>query len=56
MKVLENRTTDSKREMDLLDALHDIRSRNVRNERVGHSEDLISRVGREAVVSPEDEQ
>ncbi len=44
MKVLENRTVDSKREMDILDALHDIRARNARNERVGHSEELIGRI------------
>ena len=56
MKALENRTIDSKREMDVLDALHDIRARNARNERVGQSEDLIGRVGREDVISPEDEQ
>ena len=56
MKALENRTVDSKREMDVLDALHDIRARNARNERVGQSEDLVDRIGREAVVSPEDEQ
>lgn len=56
MKALENRTVDSKREMDILDALHDIRARNARNERVGQSEDIIGRVGREDVVSPEDEQ
>jgi hypothetical protein len=56
MKALENRTIDSKREMDVLDALHDIRARNARNERVGQSEDLVGRVGHEAVVSPEDEQ
>jgi hypothetical protein len=56
MKALENRTVDSKREMDVLDALHDIRARNARNERVGQSEDIIARIGREAVVSPEDEQ
>jgi len=56
MKVLENRTVDSKREMDVLDALHDIRARNARNERVGKSEDLITRIGREDVVNPEDEQ
>jgi hypothetical protein len=35
MKALENRTTDSKREMDILDALQDIRARNARNERMG---------------------
>lgn len=34
MKVLENRTTDSKREMDIFDALTDIRARNARNERM----------------------
>jgi hypothetical protein len=56
MKALENRTVDSKREMDVLDALHDIRARNARNERVGQSDDLIGRIGREAVVSSEDEQ
>lgn len=35
MKALENRTSDSKREMDILDALQDIRSRNARHERIG---------------------
>jgi len=39
MKALENRTVDSKREMDILDALQDIRARNARNERVGQSTD-----------------
>jgi cell division protein FtsN len=56
MKVLENRTIDSKREMDVLDALHDIRARNARNERMGQTDDIITRIGREEVVSPEDEQ
>ena len=56
MKVLENRTVDSKREMDILDALHDIRARNARNERVGKSDDIITRLGREEVLSPEEEQ
>ena len=56
MKALENRTVDSKREMDILDALHDIRARNARNERVGQSEDIIGRLGREEVLSPEEVQ
>ncbi|KAJ7594466.1 hypothetical protein C8J56DRAFT_1002354 [Mycena floridula] len=49
MKVLENRTTDSKREMDILDALQDIRARNARNERMGKSVDLVERIGLEEV-------
>ncbi|KAI9446864.1 hypothetical protein H4582DRAFT_2108410 [Lactarius indigo] len=56
MKALENRTVDSKREMDVLDALHDIRARNARNERMGQSDDLVARLGLEEVLSPEDEQ
>jgi len=53
MKVLENRTTDSKREMDILDALQDIRARNARNERVGHSVDLVARIGMEEIEDAE---
>ncbi|KAH9001683.1 hypothetical protein EDB92DRAFT_2058366 [Lactarius akahatsu] len=56
MKALENRTVDSKREMDVLDALHDIRARNARNERTGQSDDIVARLGREEVLSPEEEQ
>ncbi|KAJ7244136.1 DUF572-domain-containing protein [Mycena haematopus] len=56
MKVLENRTTDSKREMDILDALQDIRARNARNERVGNtsSVDLLARIGIEELENEED--
>lgn len=53
MKVLENRTTDSKREMDILDALQDIRARNARNERVGHSVDLTAQLGMEEIEDAE---
>jgi hypothetical protein len=54
MKVLENRQVDSKREMDVLDALQDIRARNARNERMGHSDDLLARIEIEEVVDEED--
>jgi len=54
MKVLENRTVDSKREMDILDALQDIRARNARNERMGNSVDLLAHVGLEEVEDAED--
>lgn len=58
MKVLENRTTDSKREMDILDALQDIRARNARHERVaggaGAEEALDARI--EVALDEEDEK
>ncbi|KAG5638305.1 hypothetical protein H0H81_000830 [Sphagnurus paluster] len=54
MKALENRTTDSKREMDILDALQDIRARNARNERVGNSVDLLAQLGMEEIEHAED--
>ncbi|KAK7057552.1 hypothetical protein R3P38DRAFT_3304025 [Favolaschia claudopus] len=55
-EVEENRTTDSKREMDILDALQDIRARNARNERVGNatSVDLLARIGIEELENEED--
>jgi Saf4/Yju2 protein len=53
MKALENRTVDSKREMDILDALQDIRARNARNERVGHSVDLVAQLGMEEIEDAE---
>ncbi|KAF9478542.1 DUF572-domain-containing protein [Pholiota conissans] len=54
MKVLENKTVDSKREMDILDALQDIRARNARNERVGQTDDLLSQLARKEVETEED--
>lgn len=56
MKVLENRTTDSKREMDILDALQDIRARNARNERMGHSVDLLARIEIEELENEEEKE
>ena len=44
MKALENRTVDPKRKMDILDALHDIRARNSKNERVGQLLKLTQRL------------
>ncbi|KAI8149655.1 CWC16 protein [Fennellomyces sp. T-0311] len=51
MKALENRTLDSKREMEILDALDEIRLRNARSERVNMEEVLerFSNVDKEAV-------
>ena len=54
MKALENRTVDSKREMDILDALQDIRARNARNERVGQDVDLEARITPQEVETEED--
>ncbi|GBE82563.1 hypothetical protein BKA93DRAFT_822013 [Sparassis latifolia] len=56
MKVLENRTVDSKREMDILDALQDIRARNARNERVGQSVDLSEKLDVEEIETEEDRE
>ncbi|KIK08113.1 hypothetical protein K443DRAFT_583804 [Laccaria amethystina LaAM-08-1] len=54
MKALENRTVDSKREMEILDALQDIRARNARNERVGQSVDLLAHAQMAEVENEED--
>ncbi|KAJ3197402.1 hypothetical protein HK101_003828 [Irineochytrium annulatum] len=43
MKALENRTLDSKREMDILDALDEIRTKNAMSERVG-ADALLDRI------------
>jgi hypothetical protein len=56
MKALENRTVDARREMDILDALQDIRARNARNERVGHSVDLDARIRVEDLETEEDQR
>lgn len=55
MKALENRTTDSKREMDILDALQDIRARNARNERVGIT-DAERALDARIEIDPEEEK
>jgi hypothetical protein len=62
MKALENRTVDSKREMDILDALQDIRARNARNERLAHRAldggeevDMVARI-RQGEVETEEER
>ncbi|GLB35220.1 putative DUF572-domain-containing protein [Lyophyllum shimeji] len=54
MKALENRTQDSKREMDILDALQDIRAKNARLERVGNTVDVLAQLGKEDVERAED--
>lgn len=56
MKALENRTVDAKREMDILDALQDIRARNARNERVGQASDLVSRMTAEEEETEEERE
>ena len=45
MKQLEQRTLESKREMEIMDALSDIRTRNAKNERVD-VQDILTKVGK----------
>jgi len=56
MKALENRTIDSKREMDILDALQDIRAKNARLERTGQAEDLAAALHMEEIETEEDKE
>ncbi|KAG0268057.1 hypothetical protein BGZ95_002639 [Linnemannia exigua] len=44
MKALENRTQDSKREMEIMDALDEIRTRNALNERVDAADSVLNRM------------
>ncbi|KAF9122830.1 hypothetical protein BGW39_009473 [Mortierella sp. 14UC] len=44
MKALENRTQDSKREMEIMDALDEIRTRNALNERVDAADAVLDRM------------
>ncbi|KAF9911060.1 hypothetical protein EC991_004933 [Linnemannia zychae] len=44
MKALENRTQDSKREMEIMDALDEIRTRNALNERVDAADSVLDRM------------
>jgi len=57
MKALENRTVDSKREMDILDALQDIRARNSRNEKVDERaiQEMLARRLDEEELEPDEE-
>lgn len=58
MQTLETRTTDSKREMDIMDALQDLRARNARHERakVGDGAEQALDVRIEVTEEEEDEE
>ena len=44
MQKLESKTVDSRREMEIMDALDDIRMRNARNERMTGGEDIMEKL------------
>lgn len=56
MKALENRQVDSKREMDILDALQDIREKNARLEKTGQAAamDLVDKLGLQEIEDEEE--
>ncbi|KAG0343247.1 hypothetical protein BG000_004185 [Podila horticola] len=56
MKALENRTQDSKREMEIMDALDEIRTRNAVNERVDADQLLTKLVGTEEEIAVKKQQ
>ncbi|KAG0282646.1 hypothetical protein BGZ96_000269 [Linnemannia gamsii] len=56
MKALENRTQDSKREMEIMDALDEIRTRNAHNERVDADILLNRMVGTEEEITLKQQQ
>lgn len=54
-KALETRATDTKREMDILDALQDLRSRNARHERLAGTDGAKEALDARIEVLDEDE-
>lgn len=58
MKALENRTKDSKREMEIMDALDEIRTRNARMERmdVGAALDLLTQKKTQKELEDEEDE
>lgn len=55
MKALENRTVDSKREMDILDKLQEIRGRNARLERA-NADEVLERISSRRAPEEMDEE